>query len=78
MKSLCLYLALGIMSCTLATAQGNNTTNDARKHEIKLDGIKLIAGSIFETSYEYVKNNNSGFGVSLLVNFDKNNFNISL
>ena len=70
MKTLFLTLTLGIMSCSLMTAQENDT---ALKHEIKIDGIKLIAGSIFETTYEYIKNNNSGFGVSLLVNFDKNN-----
>jgi len=72
MKTLFITLVLGVLSCSLV-AQENNPDNKARKHEVKLDGIKLIAGSIFETSYEYVKSNNSGFGVSLLVNFDKDN-----
>jgi len=44
-----------------------------RKHEIKLGAIKLLAGGIFEASYEYVKDKNKGFGASILVNIDKGN-----
>jgi hypothetical protein len=57
-------------------SQGNENTTKSiedRKHEIKLDGIKLIAGSILETTYEFVQNKNSGFGASLLINLDSDN-----
>ena len=73
MKLLFFCLTLCLLSNAFVSAQENNSTEPPRKHEIKVDGIKLIAGSIFETSYEFVKNNNSGFGVSLLVNLDKDN-----
>jgi len=44
-----------------------------RKHEVKLGAVKLLTGGIFEATYEYVQDKNKGFGISLLVNFDKNN-----
>jgi hypothetical protein len=44
-----------------------------RKHELKLGAVKLLAGGIFEITYEYIQDKNRGFGASLLVNFDKGN-----
>lgn len=44
-----------------------------RKHELRLGAVKLLAGGIFETTYEYIKDFNQGFGASLLVNFDSGN-----
>lgn len=44
-----------------------------RKHELRLGAVKLLSGGIFETSYEYIKDSNQGFGASLLVNFDSGN-----
>lgn len=43
-----------------------------RKHEIKVGAIKLLAGTIFEGTYEYIHSKNFTYGSSLLVNFDKN------
>ena len=42
-------------------------------NEVRLDGLKLLAGPILEGTYEYVKNKNSGLGISMLVNLDSNN-----
>lgn len=44
-----------------------------RKHEIRLGAIKLLAGGIFEGSYEYIIDSNKGFGAYVLVNFDSGN-----
>lgn len=44
-----------------------------RKHELKLGAVKLLAGGIFEITYEYIQDKNRGFGASLLINFDKGN-----
>ena len=54
-------------------AQDSETDRLNRVNEVRLDGLKLIAGPIFEGTYEYVKNKNSGFGASLLVNFNSDN-----
>ena len=44
-----------------------------RKHELRLGAVKLLSSGIFETTYEYVKDSNQGYGASLLVNFDTEN-----
>ncbi len=44
-----------------------------RKHELRLGAVKLLSSGIFETSYEYIKDSNQGFGASLLINFDTGN-----
>jgi len=52
-------------------------TNDSsvldKKDEIRLSVIKLLAGPIFETSYERVIDSNQGFGATLLLNLDTKN-----
>ena len=65
--------------CLLASyafCQNQDETDISRLdkvNEVRLDGIKLIAGPILEGSYEYVKNKNSGLGISMLVNLDVDN-----
>lgn len=74
MKSLLLITSL-FAGLSIFSQENINTATpiEDRKHEIKLDGIKLIAGTIIEGTYEYVQNKNSGFGASLLVNLDSAN-----
>ncbi|MEM6376802.1 MAG: hypothetical protein AAF705_01240 [Bacteroidota bacterium] len=50
----------------------DTTTKDIfeRKHEVRLGVLKLLGGGIFEGSYEYILDENQGFGVYALVNFD--------
>lgn len=43
-------------------------------HELRLDGLKLLAGPIAEVSYEFVKNENSGYGISILANIGSNSY----
>jgi hypothetical protein len=44
-----------------------------RKHELKVGAVKLLAGTIFETTYEYIHSKNFTYGSSLLINLDKKN-----
>lgn len=44
---------------------------EERKHEFRIGGIKLLA-ELVEISYEHINNSNSGFGVSVLFNLEKN------
>jgi hypothetical protein len=39
----------------------------SKKHELKLGSIKLLAGGIFEGTYEYIYGNDFTFGASALV-----------
>lgn len=41
-----------------------------RKHEVKLGAIKMLAGPIFEGTYEYIQSKDFTFGGSLLVNLN--------
>ncbi len=42
-----------------------------KKHELKVGAIKMIAGTIFEGTYEYVHSKDFSYGSSILVNLDK-------
>lgn len=44
-----------------------------RKHELKIGTIKLLAGPIFEGTYEYIQDSNTGFGASVLFNLNSEN-----
>ncbi len=68
-------LTLFLFTSFLSFSQETESKKDIfeRKHELRLGAVKLLAGGIFETSYEYIKDSNQGFGASLLVNFDSGN-----
>lgn len=44
-----------------------------RKNEIKLGAIKMLSGTIMETSYERIISDNAGYGGSILINFAPSN-----
>jgi len=44
-----------------------------KKHEIKIGAIKLLAGPIFEGTYEYIYSKDFTFGSSVLVDFQNEN-----
>ncbi len=62
----------------VSLAQDETTTEKKpiyeRKHEIKGGAIKLLAGPIFEGTYEYIKSKDFTFGASLLVNLSDNDW----
>jgi len=72
MKKIILVLVV-LISYTSFSQEDEKQDIFNRKHEVKLGAVKLLAGGIFEATYEYVQDKNKGFGISLLVNFDKGN-----
>ena len=68
-------LILLLFTSFVSFSQETDTKKDIfeRKHELRLGAIKMLSGGIFETSYEYIKDSNQGFGATLLVNFDSGN-----
>lgn len=68
-----------ILSFTFSFAQNNqeteienstSKTNYEKNHELRLGAIKLLAGGMLDVSYEYINTSTSGYGASLIVNFD--------
>ena len=43
-----------------------------RKHELKVGAVKLLAGPIFEATYEYIHSKNFTYGSSILIGLEKN------
>ena len=43
-----------------------------RKHEVKIGAIKMLAGPIFEGTYEYIQSKDFTYGGSLLINLNSN------
>ena len=81
-KIMFLLLALyGLNSYAQQTTTVTTTTTTTettpwvtdRKHEVKMGAVKLLAGAIFEGTYEYVRNEDFTFGASVLYNFDQGN-----
>lgn len=69
MKKTILLLALTISFIGLA--QETKSSISDRKHEIKVGGIKLLAGPIFEGTYEYIHSKDFTFGSSIAFNLNK-------
>ena len=60
-------------SASYAQDESNiSTAVEDKKHEVRLSTLKLLAGGIIEGSYEYILDENQGFGSQLLVNLNKN------
>ena len=57
----------------MAFAQEEQKSIFDRRHEVKVGAIKLLAGPIFEGTYEYIQNRDFTYGVSLLANFNTGN-----
>lgn len=49
-----------------------------RRHELKMETIKLMAVPGLELNYEYIKDVNQGFGAIVLLSLDKENYNEKL
>jgi hypothetical protein len=55
---------------TVQTTISTETTKPSifiKKHEIRVGGIKILAGPIFEASYEYIHSKDFTYGSSILV-----------
>jgi hypothetical protein len=74
MKKVILLLLLATSIIAFGQEKKETTIFD-RKHEVKIGAIKLLAGPIFEGTYEYIYSKDFTFGSSLLVNLnDKNTY----
>lgn len=81
MKKLFLLVFCCLISQQIFSQESNNADDKKsepksifeRKNELRLGAIKMLAGPIFEGTYERVISSNSGYGISLLANFDKSN-----
>lgn len=68
------YLLILILSSTLGISQEvEKKSIFDRKHEVKFGSIKMLAGTIFEGTYEYIHSKDFTYGSSILVNLDKEN-----
>ncbi len=70
-----LFTVLLVFATFISYSQEKNQDFNTKKHEFKAGGIKLIAGPILETTYEYIQSKNFTFGTSLLINLNSDDFN---
>ena len=70
---LLLLFTVGLSSFSQENTSENKTPLTERKHEIKVGAIKLLAGPIFEGTYEYIHSKDFTLGSSILVNLQKDN-----
>lgn len=73
MKYFLIVLSLFVFSLGSAQSENEKSSIFDRKHEVRLGAIKMLSGLILETSYERILNSNSGYGVSMLINFNPSN-----
>ncbi|MFZ4105127.1 hypothetical protein [Flavobacterium sp.] len=77
-----LLFAITLLSAFVSHSQEKKKKDfDNKKHEVKFGAIKMLAGTIFEGTYEYIYSKDFTFGSSIQMNFqgDKNyNENFSL
>lgn len=69
---ICLSSFLTGFSQEIAIEKPKESSIFDRKHELKIGGIKLLAGTIFEVTYEYIHSKNFTYGSSILANLEKN------
>ena len=70
---LCLVTSLASFCQETTVEKPKDTSIFERKYELKVGGIKLLAGPIFEATYEYIHSKNFTYGSSILVNLDTKN-----
>ncbi|WP_298155163.1 hypothetical protein [Flavobacterium sp.] len=66
-------ITLFLLATCISYAQEERADIFSRKHEVKVGAIKLLAGPIFEGTYEYIQSKDFTYGVSLLGNLDSGN-----
>lgn len=70
MKKITLVLLLTVSTISFAQEKNSFTEEGQKKHEVKINGLNLIAFKWLDVSYEYLINNESSVGISTLINFD--------
>ena len=73
MKKITLFLLLFTSAISIAQEKEEQHPQDInKKHEVKLNVLGALAFEWIDVSYEYLINDESSFGVGVLVGFDKN------
>lgn len=67
-----LILFLSIQCFSAQTEFSSSKDIFERRHEVKLEIVKLMAMPMIETTYEYVHDRNKGYGATLLFNLNRN------
>ena len=77
MKSIITLLFVCITAFSFAQDKEDTQSTDSitkanyeKIHEIRLGTIKLLAGGFLDVSYEYINSQTSGYGISLIANFE--------
>ena len=75
MKKIILFF---LLACSVSFAQEipkkeSNSKFFSKEQELKFGTVKLLAGTVFELTYEYISSDEFTFGSSILYNFDKQN-----
>jgi hypothetical protein len=72
-----IIVSIALISSVLAFGQATNEKKSTglsdRKHEIKVGAIKLLAGPVFEGTYEYIYSKDFTFGSSVLIDLQQEN-----
>lgn len=71
MKKLLSIILLTTAMVGFSQESEENVSAITKKHEVKIGAIKLLAGPIFEGTYEYVHSKDFSYGSSILLNLDK-------
>lgn len=75
MKKTFLFFSLFLGAITVFSQETGSTKVplNSRKHEFKVGAIKLLAGPIFEGTYERIHSRDFTYGTSLLIDFQSDN-----
>ena len=72
MKKITLLVSIFITFMCLGQEKVTKTL-ETKKHEIKFGAVKMLAGPIFEGTYEYINTKDFTFGSSILINLQNDN-----
>lgn len=74
MKKITLLILLFVGTISIAQEKEETHPQDVnKKHEVKINGLGLLAFEWLDVSYEYLINNESSFGVGALISFNGDN-----
>ena len=69
---LCFSFSISTFCQETTTEKPKESSIFDKKHELKVGAVKLLAGPIFEATYEYIHSKNFTYGSSILISLKKN------
>ena len=61
-------------TATTVSSETNKPNIFTKKHEVKIGSIKMLAGPIFEGTYEYIYSKDFTFGSSIQINLNNESY----